>query len=502
MRQPSRRLAATTNFLGSGVSILINVAQAFLLMPLCLTLLGRTTYGAWLATAELLTWLQLLDLGITNLMTQRIGAAIGQGHRDSAGMWFATGLFCLVILGSGLVIAGVGGAPLVTRWAQVPQSDALVFTACFRVTVVASVVILLANGFLGLARGVQHAGIVNAAAVASAAGGFATALGMLLAGYGLWSLAFGFVVRAAISLAGGLIFLVALQRDRIIILALPAPRMLREILQLAPPMAAASLGFLAANLSELILVNTFFGPLVALVYAVTRRIADGVRMLLDSIAWAVYGSFAHLVTSDEHHRARRVLHEILSLRFACACLGVAVYVAVNERIVGLLFGVETFGGLALTIAFGVQVIVGGQGFLVNYLYRAAGYVRHGSWLLAAEAAVRVAAMVAGLCLGVGALILVPLAAAASAWAAMVYTSARLSHALPPVADTAGKPDRLRTASFAVLLMGLVIALVPMPSSWLVVAASAAAVTIAGGGLMYVLQPAEVRRRLVSGWIRS
>ncbi len=484
--------------LGSGASILISVAQAFLLMPLGLDVLGGQLYGAWLAATELLTWIQVLDLGIPNLVTQRVGAAVGKGDRDATGQWFAAGQFCLIVTGVVLMAIGVAGAPFVTRWAQVPAHEANVFTACFQTGVVANVLLMLFNGFLGLSRGVQRTAIVNAASVAGATAGFATALGMLIAGFGLWALAAGFVVRALICLAGGLVFLANLTRGGYVMPLRPPPAVVREIVHLTPPMAAANVGYLFANLSELVLVNTFFGPVVALVYAVTRRMADGVRMLLDTIAWAVYGGFAHLVTSDERHRARQVLSEVLSLRFACACLGAAVYVAVNQSLVTLLFGAENFGGLALTFAFGLQLIVAGQGFLVNYLYRAAGHVREGSLLLAGEAVVRVAAIIAGLRLG--GLVAAPAAATASAWTGMAITSARLSRILPPSDAATGEATRLRAAGVVIFSAGVLAAAAQPAASWPAVAMVAATLTVAGGGAMVLLQSVESRRRILASWI--
>ena len=64
---------------------------------------------------------------------------------------------------------------------------------------------------------------------------------------------------------------------------------LRDMATLAPSMAGANAGYLLANYTEVMLVNTMFGPVAAAVYALTRRAMDGVRSLLESIAWAVYG---------------------------------------------------------------------------------------------------------------------------------------------------------------------------------------------------------------------
>ncbi len=51
----SRRLAALSTLFGTGASVAITIAQAFLLIPLCLTYLGAQLYGAWLWLVSRLT---------------------------------------------------------------------------------------------------------------------------------------------------------------------------------------------------------------------------------------------------------------------------------------------------------------------------------------------------------------------------------------------------------------------------------------------------------------
>jgi O-antigen/teichoic acid export membrane protein len=83
--------------------MLISVAQALFLMPLCVEQLGMSVYGAWLGATELLIWIQFLDFGIPNLMAQRIGAAVGRDDRADAGRWFATCLAILLFVAAGLL---------------------------------------------------------------------------------------------------------------------------------------------------------------------------------------------------------------------------------------------------------------------------------------------------------------------------------------------------------------------------------------------------------------
>ena len=395
---------------------------------------------------------QLLDIGVPNLLTQRIGAAVGKEDRALAARWASTGLVVLLAIGVVLAAAAMAAAPLVTAWAQVPAADGEAFTECFRIGAGASAMLLISNGAVGISRGVQITRIVSAAQVLGALVGLALTAGLLLAGFGIWALAFGLLGRSLISLAGAWLFLVRARAETEIPLLPPSGLLLRETVGLVPAMAAGSAGYLVANNTEILLVTTIFGPVTAAVYALTRRTLDGLRSLLDAVAWAVYGAFAHLVSADDRHRARAVLHEILWIRFAAACLCGAVAVSINRPFVSLLYGAENFGGLWLTTAFALQMILGGQAFLANYLLRAAGRVKEGSDLLGGEALVRITAMLAGfLAIGLAA---APAVAAVTSTAALIVMLRWLDHDLPASGMVNGSiPLRSQLAPVLVLALG-------------------------------------------------
>lgn len=482
---PSRRDAARSTVVGSSLAILISLAQAFFLIPICLDEFGSRLYGAWLGGTELLIWIQLLDLGIPNLMMQRIGAALGRGDAEEGGRWFLSGFTVMLGLAFLLALLGVAGSAFVAEWADVNPAQAGTFEDCFRLGVMASAVLLLNNAFVGLSRGVQRTGLVNGTLVGGAAVGFAVSLWLLLAHAGLWALAWGLMARAVVALAGGLVFLLGLNRTALRLpLGLSRP-VLREITGLVPSMTGASVGYLAVAYSDIALVTTFLGPSAAAAYGLTRRAADAARSLLDTIAYAVYGGFAHLLGSGERDRAPAVLNEILLARWACACVAVACYVAVNRGFVTLLFGAEHWGGFWLTVAFGVQLLISGQSFLVNYLYRAAGAVRAGSLLLTAEAAVRIAATI--LALRLFGMLGSPVAGAMVAAGFGLYAARRLRALLPGEHSRPLPADRrLAWGSGAAVVLGAVIGGVWQSFSWPALAAVCALVLAAGGGALFSL----------------
>src|ERR1039457_4824351 len=90
-KQVSRRGAALVSLAGGSAGTLLVIIQAVVLIPLFLRYVGPRLYGAWLASGDFLVWMQSFDLGLPNLMIQRIALAHGRGDQRSVGEWFGTG---------------------------------------------------------------------------------------------------------------------------------------------------------------------------------------------------------------------------------------------------------------------------------------------------------------------------------------------------------------------------------------------------------------------------
>jgi O-antigen/teichoic acid export membrane protein len=491
--EDSRRSAARSTLVGSGLSILISIAQAFLLIPICLDQVGSRLYGAWLGSTELLIWVQALDLGVPNLVMQRIGAAVGRRDVEEGSRWFVAGL--VLLLGHALVLASLALAatPYIARWADVAPDQAELFATCFRIGAVAAAVSLVNAVFHGLARGVQRTALVNGTLVGGSVAGFAVALVLLLRGFGLWALAWGLLARAVIGLSGGIAFAATLDRRWWRVRHRTFGPTLREMTSLVPSLTAGSVGYLAVGFSELALVTTLFGPAAAAMYGLTRRAADAARSILDAFTAAVYGGFAHLVGSDARERARMVAREILVARWAFACLAAAVYAAVNPSLVVLLFGAENWGGHWLTLAFACNLVASGSTYMVNYLYRAAGAVREGALLLAAGGVAHVAATLAGLSLfGV---IGAPAAGTLVAIVVFAVNARRFDALLPGERSARPLADR-RVAWFGGALVGAgaLAGALAGDLSWTGQAALGAALLLLGGATFLWLHP-TLRRTL-------
>ena len=485
MRTRSR--AAITTFTANAINVLIVGAQGVLLVPLYLNAVGPHLYGAWLASSEVLVWLQAMDLGIPNLMIQRIASAYGGNDRRRAADWFAAGILVLGLVSLVIGLAGVAVSLLLPAWIGATPEESAVLSSCFLVGTVATCITIFANGFVGLSRAIQDTSLLSATLIASAVVGLLTSLALILAGFGLWAIAFGLVARAGVGLSGALLFGIHAWRTDLGVPFRVDRGIASELLTASPVTALGGISYAVMSQSEIVLVAALVRPELAVVYALTRRAADLGRSLVDMIGFATYGGVAHLLSSSDRPSARITYARILGLHLSCSIAVASAYLAVNRSLLEVWIGPSLAGGIGLIVVMAIQSIVLGHSYLINLLYRATGRVIEGSVALVVEALVRIPLLAISL-LAVG-LPGLPIAATATALTAAVLiyrrTLQELDREHPREPPAAGFVWLARA-----VLVGLAaaVALTVLVPHWSYVVVAAIVITLGGCLILLGVDP--------------
>jgi hypothetical protein len=393
MPKLGRRRATFATVLGTGANTLVVSIQAVVLIPLYIHVVGPHVYGAWLSSGDILVWLQALDLGLPNLMIQRIGAAYGRGDDRTVAEYAASGMATLAMVAVVVAFLGCALATLLPHWLHLDGSDARLLTRVFQLGVIGTACVILNNSVVGFSRAIQKTGFMNGVLVISSVVAFVVSLMSILRGAGLWAIAFGIVARAIVSVIGSIIFMARELTPMLRPHFRVRRPLLRELVRISPATAIAGLSYAMMNQSETAVAGIVLGPESAVVLTMTRKAADVARGLLDVLSTSSYGGFAHLVASEDRHRSLIVFDEIAALRWTAAFAMASAYLAVNWSLVTRWLSPAQYGGFALTLAIAVQLLVVGGSYLVNSLYRACGPVLEGSVALIIECVVRVPLMI-------------------------------------------------------------------------------------------------------------
>jgi O-antigen/teichoic acid export membrane protein len=492
---PSRRRGAVVMLAGGYLGLALTVVQGLVMVPLYLRYIGAGTYGAWLATGDLLGWLALLNMGIGGVVTQRMAAAHGRGERAVLGEYYGTGMLVQALLVAVLAALAAGAAPFVPGWLGIHGAEARTLARCFALAGAATGLGILATVAGTLPLAVQRMAFNAAATVACTLAGIGVTLWMLLAGHGLWALAWGMLARNASLLLALTLYALAVMQAEGTRMRVRAP-VLRDLGSLAGSTVLTMLGNTAATRSDALLVAVVFRPELATVYVLTRRAAEIVSMFLALVGGAVYPGFAHLVGSGQLARARQVLAQVDRGYLAVGALAVGLYVALNRTFIELWVGPAQYGGHLLTVLVGLNVLLVGRAALLTYLLGGSGQIRQSAHVIFTEAMARViAGLVLLFAIGIPGMPLAGiLTTAVSSLVALAWLARRLEGGAPsphPLAAWAG---------YALLLAGAAwIGGGRLAGSWAGFAGWAAALGLAGAGLLAALDPAA--RAFAAGGLR-
>ena len=408
----------------------------------------------------------------------------------------------MAVVAALIATAGVGLSFPLPGWFRLAGHDADQLRRCFQFGAVAAAANLFNNAFVGFSKAVQNTALMSVVGVAASAASFAVSLCLVLTGWGLWALPLGVMTRAFLALAGSVVFLLRYHKDDMTRRFRWRMSIATELAKILPATALGGLSYSLMNQSDTALVGILLRPELAAVYNITRKAIDTMKALIDNVAFASYGGFAHLVGSAERGRSLQVHAEILSVRLWLAIPAAAVYLAVNEAFLRLWVGPSLFGGRTLTFFLALQMIVGGGSYLINYLYRASVSVQKGSLMLALEAAVRVPLMVALLLwLGLPGL---PLGGMLAAFAFGVivsrWTKTELSHFATPPMHLSARTLVMRTS---IVSIGILSCLFAHLGSWHSILLLAFAIGLAGTTLLlYTDDHLEPARLLLKTWVEA
>lgn len=487
--QVNRRRSALATLAGSSSVTLVAAIQSVVLLPLYLSVLGAHTYGAWLATGEAVVWMLAFDLGIPNFLTQRSGAFLAVGKYREIGAHAASSVLVLSVLAVAVFAAGWFVAPAVSTLLSADLTTAL------RISALSVSLAMVSNVAVGLSRGLQDTGLVQAFALTGVVAGFVVTLVSLQSGLGVESIAFGLLARSSVALIGAAMFWVLRVDRRITSVARPDRESLADMGRHCPGLFVAGMSYALMNNSMVTVAALAFRPEVAAIVGVTRKAADLARAVLDMVGHATYGGFAHLFAEGDSTKSNRVHREIVSTYFVASVGLLSAYVAVNQALVTAWVGAEMFGGVALTVAMAIAAGAGGWSYLQASLLRSIGAHGSSSAALIAECTVRLALMV-GLAFVLGPVGL-PLATIATSLVTGVWCARRLRR---QIGGSVAPDAKVWTVRFAPFVAGALLASVGVSGGWTFVLAVGSLMVFVATLLLVVSDPAlaGLRNRILRG----
>jgi O-antigen/teichoic acid export membrane protein len=391
----SRRRAAKINLFLGYSRYTVFVFNQIILVPLYLNFIGIEAYGSWLASGNVVTLLNILDMGFSLVVTQRLATAFGEGddHRFVQEVGSSLG----VVVAGFIFLSAIAFtlAPWIPGWINAPASQNAPLRWAIVLAGIGAGAQVVALSPWAVLQAWQSAFLCEFSLFVSAILGLTATVFFLFRGMAVTAFGVGALVSGG-SAAILLLSAVAIQwRRRKLPLPLLDFRGSSELFKYASPVIVSRMALSCVNEGQPVIVSACIGPAAAAILSLTERTFKGCRTLLEPIIGCSFAGIAHLTGISDLHsaRVRLVLKELLTIVSLTGAVLLGLAVALNVSFGRLWVGQERFGGRALTIAICLATVALSTNNILGMILTALGNIRGPAWVSLLVLAARVPLMI-------------------------------------------------------------------------------------------------------------
>jgi O-antigen/teichoic acid export membrane protein len=344
-------------------SILIGLARNVLFVPIYLQSISLPEYGAWLATGGALALLLVNDFGLAGVVTQKISAALGGGDLAKLGSLAGSAFGIGIVMAAGLTALTLLFVPFLPGLQTLGDVQQHAVVQCFVIAVAANAAGVIGATGISVIRSLQNPVAAGCIVLAADIANVGVTLIGLFRGAGLYAIAGGMAVRAAIlALAAPLAVAIICTRELHIRIRLSWPSV-RELLGDSSRFFLSGVAMKVQAQANVFFVNAILGPTSAAIYSLTVRAHETVLMLLGQINTALAPSVTHLFGSGNALRFRAVLLRLLLTLAAFTGFALSLTIVLNSGFLKLWVGHMAFAGQEVSILMGFALFVSSIGYV-------------------------------------------------------------------------------------------------------------------------------------------
>jgi O-antigen/teichoic acid export membrane protein len=349
-------VSRTTRFLkgfGLGyVNLVVMTVAGFFLTRFFLRHLGQADYGYWLIASQLLGFATFLDLGVVAILPREIAYITGrcsrpQGEAEINALLERVSTIVLLQLPVVATLLLIGWFLLPASWGPMRTSLGVMF-----IGFAASFPLRIPTAAL---TGLQDLAFLGYTQLACWAAGTVLSLVLVQRGWGLTSLAFGYVATQVSWACCGVARLLrhGLRPRRLAWPGAESGRFLRSAGWAIAGQAAQLLVFG----TEGVIVGYLFGPELVVPYTTTGKLLSILANQPNLVMAAAAPGLAETRSSRDGDTRLTISTALGQGMLMLTATIVVVITAINESFIRWWLGPEQYGGLLLTVVFGARLFL-------------------------------------------------------------------------------------------------------------------------------------------------
>lgn len=342
--------ASIYNYIFNSINAFIVIVNGIVMVPIYFHYMSVSTYGAWLATGNMVAMLGLLESGFSSVITQKMAAAIGSNNKVRYASLAGANIVTAIMLAVAISFLGLCIAPFITDWINVEDFVSAEIRMSYIIALFASsvaVCVSLLGAFPQVWQDTKSVGVIN---ICTGLIAIASLVVFLLLGYGVVSIALSYLIRAISNLLfQGFWIMRKWKRDSI-----PSPiYSFAESKALAKdciyPFFSKLSGVIMGN-SQSFIIAHFMNPTLAAVYDLTSKVCYVACGFVSQTNGSFFALFSLTLSSGDKEKINNVFRNITRF-FVITLSFVGLYsICYTEPIINYWVGIDKYGGTWLLIA--------------------------------------------------------------------------------------------------------------------------------------------------------
>ena len=354
----SRKISVITGILSSYANLLISIVNGLVLIPFYLKFFDSTLYGAWIATAGMVSMFALLEGGVNQIITQKLAKSYARKSSSSFKLIFSTGILINIVVFITIILIGFILSKIFPNVINIPKENHNILSKAIILATLGSAFTVFQGVLFSPFYAWQKVFVVAIVAMATSISAILVNIICLYSGLGVLSLSVsilfngfsGFclsliLVKKQMDLRYGKQWLIIHKGHILVILKKSLPLYLNKIFTTV------------ANNIEPILIAYFVNPTAVVVYTMTSKLLSVASSLINPIAGSIIGSASHLFSESNNEKKDNVVKTIVTIQAFITITILTLVVTLNKDFIDLWLGEKFYGGELLTFLFALQILV-------------------------------------------------------------------------------------------------------------------------------------------------
>ena len=374
----SRFKASIYNYISNSINAIVMLINGIVLVPLYFQYMSLSTYGAWLATGNVVAMLGMLESGLSIVITQKLAVALKSDDSKLFSLLSGANILSAIIITSVLFLIGlvlsIFVADLINVSGDIRQEITIAFIIALAGTGL-SVLVSLFGAFPQVWQETKTVGLIGV--IVNIVGILSTII-YLLAGFGVIALALAYFTRSFLNLIGqGVWILLKWKKCQY-----PKPQydlnVVNDLLKDCFYPFLSKISSVITNNSQSFIIAVFINPGMAAIYDITQKVTIILSNFVNMTNVSFFALYSLTFASKNKTEINSLIKNVLNL-FAFLLFTALLYATVFTRtFVHFWVGLDKYGGDILLVIIVCAVLISQIKQYTNILLQTGGMIAKSS----------------------------------------------------------------------------------------------------------------------------